>query len=55
MEGFSQLIWATGKLFHDKEPAMHSAYPRGALRVELHKKEPINTCFPFVKQFSKTR
>ncbi|KAK7603035.1 hypothetical protein V9T40_003034 [Parthenolecanium corni] len=48
-EGFSQLLWAIGELYHDKEPAMHYAYSRGALKVELHKKEPINTCTPFVK------
>ncbi|XP_065225069.1 protein Skeletor, isoforms B/C [Planococcus citri] len=55
MEGSSQLIWAIGKLFHDKEPAIHSVYPRGPLNIELHKKESINTCFPFVKSFSKPR
>lgn len=51
-EGFSQLLWAIGELYHDKEPAMHYAYPRGTLKVELHKKEPINTCTPFVKRLT---
>lgn len=55
MEGSSQLIWAIGKLFHDKEPAMHTVYPRGPLKVELHRKEPINTCFPFVRRTMKMK
>ena len=55
MEGSSQMIWAMGELFHDKEPSMHRVFPRGATKLELNRKEPINTCIPFVKSTTKIK
>lgn len=41
------MIWAIGRLNHQKEPGIHDYFPRSVIKLDLDPKPPIDTCYPF--------
>nr|CAD7266950.1 unnamed protein product [Timema shepardi] len=48
-EGWSYVVWAVGKLNHNKEPMFHDIYPKWNLKLELNRKEHSSDCFAFTR------
>jgi hypothetical protein len=46
-DGSSYVVWAIGRLNHNKEPMFHDIYPKGNVKLELNRKEKENNCFAF--------
>jgi hypothetical protein len=46
-EGSSYVVWAIGRLNHNKEPMFHDIYPKGNVKLELNRKEKESNCFAF--------
>ncbi|XP_027842115.2 protein Skeletor, isoforms B/C [Aphis gossypii] len=43
----NSMIWAIGRMNHQKEPSVHDYFPRSVLKLDLDPKPPIDTCYPF--------
>ncbi|XP_015516965.1 protein Skeletor, isoforms B/C [Neodiprion pinetum] len=43
------VVWALGRLDENKEPNFHDVYPKGNLKLELHRTQPENTCLDFTQ------
>jgi len=43
------VVWAMGRLNHNKEPMFHDIYPKGNVRLELNQKEKGRNCFAFTR------
>lgn len=43
----NSMIWAIGRMNHQKEPSVHDFFPRSVLKLDLDPKPPIDTCYPF--------
>lgn len=41
------MIWAIGRMNHQKEPSVHDFFPRSVLKLDLDPKPPIDTCYSF--------
>ncbi|XP_017782124.1 PREDICTED: protein Skeletor, isoforms B/C [Nicrophorus vespilloides] len=41
------VIWALGRLDHNKEPAFHDVYPKADVKLNFGNKDPTNNCFSF--------
>nr|CAD7448555.1 unnamed protein product [Timema bartmani] len=48
-EGWSYVVWAVGRLNHNKEPMFHDIYPKWNLKLELNRKEHSSDCFAFTR------
>nr|CAD7202981.1 unnamed protein product [Timema douglasi] len=48
-QGWSYVVWAVGKLNHNKEPMFHDMYPKWNLKLELNRKEQSSDCFAFTR------
>jgi len=46
-EGSSYVVWAIGRLNHNKDPMFHDIYPKGNVKLELNRKERESNCFAF--------
>jgi len=43
----NSIIWAIGRMNHQKEPSVHDYFPRSVIKLDLDPKPPIDTCYPF--------
>ena len=48
-EGSSYVVWAIGRLSHNKEPMFHDIYPKGNIKLEFNRKETGSNCFEFTR------
>ncbi|XP_068898664.1 protein Skeletor, isoforms B/C [Tenebrio molitor] len=54
-EGSIYVIWAMGRLDHNKEPTFHDIYPKTDIRVELGRNESSSNCFSFTRSDTQLR
>ncbi|XP_063238063.1 LOW QUALITY PROTEIN: protein Skeletor, isoforms B/C-like [Bacillus rossius redtenbacheri] len=48
-EGLSYVVWAVGRLSHNKEPMFHDLYPKADLQLELNRKDGGSDCVAFTR------
>lgn len=41
------VVWAVGRLDHEREPAFHRLYPKRDVRLDLAKADDTNDCVRF--------